>query len=131
MIFKLLRQSSRPNRPYPKINRSLPGIDKLIVGLLAEQLVCARPGAGCSVDTETASTCRVEGLDRVNNPPCALLLERFPIRWNHLIDKKTLKIERSEQRLSFRLLRSERQTLLGASLCRFRCHSHQIYESVT
>ncbi len=61
MIFKLLRQSSQPNRPYPP-------------------------------DTETASTCRVEGLDRVNNPPCALLL---------------------------------------ASLCRFRCHSHQIYESVT
>ena len=92
MIFKLLRQSNQPNRPYPKINQSLSGIDKLIVGLLAEQLTCARPGAGCSMDTETASTCRVEGLDRVNNPPCALLL---------------------------------------ASLCRFRCHSHQIYESVT
>ncbi len=91
-VFKLLRQSSRPNRPYPKINRSLAGIDKLIVGLLAEQLVCARPGAGCSVDTETASTCRVEGLDRVANPPRALLL---------------------------------------ASHRRFRCHSHQIYGSVT
>jgi hypothetical protein len=102
-VFKLLRQSSRPNRPYPKINRSLAGIDKLIVGLLAEQLVCARRGAGCSVDTETASTCRVEELGRVANPPRALLPERFPIRWNPLIDKKTLKIERSEQRLSFQV----------------------------
>ncbi len=48
MIFKLLRQSSQPNRPYPP-------------------------------DAETASTCSVEGLDRVDNPPAPFSLHLFAV----------------------------------------------------
>ena len=53
-------------------------------------------------------------------------LERFPITWNHVIDKESLKIKTSEQVLSRKSLSTFSEPALGGGVFREGAAKHRV-----